>query len=344
MTPKQFASLAAAAGLSLIVAIAVHATRQPWAPGASGTTKLFPDLAADAGKVARVSITQGGDTLTLEKSGDPKSGDKWLMKSQDGYPASTDKVRALIAALADARLLEPKTRLAARHAALEVDDPAGKLSRARLIRLEDQSGTVLAEVIAGKSKPAAHTSGAGAETYVRRPGDDQSWLASSDIAGDAKLKSWAEPRVYETPGDTVTSLSVELPGQPAYVIKRGDDGAHTLADIPAGKRVKYVNMIDNIVEAATFLDLDKVRKATSTPTGDVSTVTFETTTGLKITLKIRRDKDDTWVTIEAKGENEAKQAAADIAARAGGWEFAILPSKADTMLKKYDDLLEDAAS
>ena len=344
MTPKQFAFLAAAAGLSLIVAIAVHAARQPWAPGASGTTKLFPDLAADAGKIARVSVTQGGDTLTLEKTGDTKSGDRWLMKNQDGYPASTDKVRALIAALADARLLEPKTRLATRHAALELDDPAGKLSRARFVRLEDASGVLLAEVIAGKSKPAAHTSGAGAETYVRRPGDGQSWLASSDIAGDSKLKSWAEPRVFELKTETISSLTVELPGQPAYVIKRGDDGAHTLADIPARKRVKYVNMIDNIIEAATFLDLEKVRKASATPGSDAGTVSFETDAGLKITLKIRRDKDDTWATIEAKGEGEAKQAAADIAARAGGWEFAILPSKADTMLKKHDDLLEDAAS
>jgi hypothetical protein len=341
MTPKTFASLAAAAALSLVVAIAVHAARQPWAPSASGTTKLFPGLAADAGKVARVTLTQGGDTLTLEKSGDA-----WLMKSQDGYPASTDKVRALIAALADARLLEPKTSLAARHAALEVDDPAVKLTRARLVRLEDQSGAVLAEVIAGKSKAAGHTAGASAtaETYVRRPGDDQSWLASTDIAGDAKLKSWAEARVFETPGDSVTSLTVELPGQPAYVIRRGEDGAHTLADIPAGKRVKYVNMIDNIVEAATFLDLDKVRKATSTPGGDISTVSFETATGLKISLKIRRDKDDTWVSVDAKGEGEAQKTAADINARAAGWEFVIVPSKVDTMLKKQEDLLEDAAS
>jgi len=339
MTPKQFAALAAAASLSLIVAIAVHAARQPWAPSASGTTKLFPGLAADAGKVARVSVTQGADTLTLEKSGEG-----WLMKSQDGYPASTDKVRALIAALADARLLEPKTSLPARHAALAVDDPAGKLSSARLVRLEDASGTVLAEVIAGKLKPASHAPGAGSETYIRRPGDDQSWLASSDIAGDAKLKSWAEPRIFETKTEAIGSLTVELPGQPAYVIKRGEDGAHTLADIPAGKRIKYVNMIDNIIEAASFLDLEKVRKASATPGGDAGTVSFETDAGLKIALKIRRDKDNTWATIDAKGEGEAKQMAADIAARADGWEFVILPSKADTMLKTRDDLLEDSAS
>lgn len=339
MTPKQFATLAAAASLSLIVAIAVHAARQPWAPSASGTTRLFPGLAADAGNAARVSVTQGGDTLTLEKAGD-----KWLMKSQDGYPASTDKVRTLIAALADARLLEPKTSLPTRYAALAVDDPAAKLSSARLIRVENASGAVLAEIIAGKSKAASHTPGASTETYVRRPGDDQSWLASSDISGDAKLKSWADPRIFETKTETIGSLTVEIPGQTAYVIKRGEDGAHTLADIPAGKRIKYVNMIDNIIEAASFLDLEKVRKASSTPGTDAGTVSFETDAGLKITLKIRRDKDNTWTTIDAKGEGDAKQVAADIAARAGGWEFVILPSKADTMLKKRDDLLEDAAS
>ena len=347
MTPKHFASLAAAAALSLVVAIAVHAARQPSAPGASGTTPLFPSLAA--GKVARVSVTQGGTTLTLEKSGDEKSGERWVMKSQDGYPASTDKVRALIAALSNARLLEAKTALPARYSALAVDDPSGKLSSARLVRLEDATGAPLAEVIAGKSKAASHAagsgSGAGSETYVRRPGEDQSWLASSDIAGDANLKSWAEPRIFETKTETIGSLTVELPGQPAYVIKRSEDGAHTLADIPAGKRIKYVNMIDNIIEAASFLDLEKVRKAPATPGGtDAGTVSFTTDAGLKITLKVRSDKDNTWVTIDAKGDGEAKQAAADIAARAAGWEFVILPSKSDTMLKARDDLLEDQAS
>lgn len=336
MTPKQFATLATAAALSLIAAIAVYSARTPWTPQTAGAGKLLPGLDADVGKVERVVITQGGAPLTIEKAGD-----RWLVKSQDGYPASTEKVRALLLALTGAELLEPKTRLPARHALLEVDDPAVKFSNARLIRLEDADGKALAEVIAGKQRPGTGAPGAGTPTYVRRPGEDQSWLASTSIVGGSTLKDWANPRVFETQTEKIRSLTVEVQGEAPYRIKRNADGSHELESVPAGKRIKYVNMVDNILEAASFLDFERVRKATGTAGGEAGTVTFETDDGLKIALRVRRDKDAVWIAVDPTGEGEAKKAAEEIEARTDGWEFEVLPSKADTMLKKQADLLED---
>ena len=340
MTPKQFASLATVAALSLIAAIAVHAVRTPWTAEALGTGKLFPGLASDAGNIERIAIEQSGKPLVIEKSQD-----RWLIKSQDGYPASAEKVRALLRALADATLLEPKTRVSGRYSVLEVDDPAGKTSNARLIKLEDAGGNTLAEIIAGKphagSLPAGQGSGG---TYVRRPGEDQSWLVDTTISGGSALKDWANARVFETQTEKIKELTVEVQGEAPYKVKRNDGGSHELEAIPAGKKIKYVNMIDNILEAASFLDFERVRKAGATSGGDAGTVRFETDAGLKIALHIRRDKDGTWMTVDPSGEGEAKTAADDIQTRASGWEFEILPSKADTMLKKQADLLEDIAS
>jgi hypothetical protein len=340
MTPKSFAVLAATAALSLLAAIVVYGARGNWTADARGGGKLFPGLAADAGKIARVAITQGGSTLTIEKAGD-----RWLMTSQDGYPAATDKVRQLLAALAEANLTEPKTQRPDRFSLLEVDDPAAKLSSARLIRIEDADGRPLAEVIAGKRRlgPDAGTHG-GEGTYVRRPGESQSWLASTAITGGASLRDWAAPRVFETDGAKVARLTVEVGGEPPYEIRRGADNTHELESIPAGKKIKYVNMIDNIVEAAAFLDLERVRKASAATGGEAGTVTFETDDGLKIVFKVRRDQDAAWATIDASGEGDARKLAEEIQGRAKGWEFEIMPSKVDTMLKKRDDLLEDAPS
>jgi hypothetical protein len=341
MTPKHFATLAAAAALSLTLAIVVYSARTPWAVETTGTAKLFPGLDGQAAKVARIVVTQGGKTLTIEKTGD-----QWLVKNQDGYPAAADKVRALLTALRDATLLEPKTRMPERYATLQVDDPTGKNSEARLIKLEDADGATVAEVIAGKPRThgASTETASGAGTYVRRPGDDQSWLASTAMTGGAALKDWANARVFETATEQIKTLTVEVQGEPPYEIKRGADNAHELATVPAGKKVKYVNMIDNIVEAASFLDFESVRKQTPAAGGEAGKVSFETDNGLKITMKLRRDKDGTWATLEAAGEGEAKKTADEIAARAKDWEFAVIPSKADTMLKKQADLLEDAAS
>ncbi len=341
MKPTHFAALATAAGLSLIAAIVIYSARAPWSASTAGTGKALPNLQSDAGKVARIVVTQGGKTTTVEKSGD-----QWLVKNQGGYPASADKVRALLTALSDAKLLEPKTRVTSRYAMLEVDDPAGKNSNARLIKLEDASGATVAEIIAGKPRVHGGAGGTGGAsgTYVRKPGDEQSWLASTTISGGSALKDWANPRVFETQTEKISEVSVEVQGEQPYVIKRGADGAHQLDQIPPGKKIKYVNMVDNIIEAASFLDFEGVRKQTGGDDGKAGSITFKTDAGLTITLKVRRDKDGVWTTVEAAGEGEAKKTADDINVRANGWEFGIMPSKADTMLKKQADLLEDAAS
>jgi len=341
MTPKQFAALATVAALSLIVAVAVYSARVPWTGDTAGAGKLFPGLASQANGIDRIGIEQGGKSLALERTGD-----RWLVKSQDGYPASPEKIRALLLALTDATLIEPKTRITGRYALLDVDDPAQKTSNARLIRLEDRSGNILAEIIAGKPRTGADptTGHGGGGTYVRRPGDEQSWLASTTIAGGAALKDWVNQRVFETQTEKIKELTVEVKGEPPYKVKRAADGSHALENIPDGKKIKYVNMVDNIIEAASFLDFERVRKAVSTQEGAAGTVSFETDGGLKIALNVRRDKDGTWITVEPSGEGDAKKAADDIRARTDGWEFEVLPSKADTMLKKQADLLEDIAT
>jgi hypothetical protein len=340
MTPKQFAVLAATAAVSLLAAIVVYGARGTWTAETANAGRLFPSLKVDAGKIARVEIIQGDKTLTVEKSGD-----QWLLKSRDGYPAAADKVRALLVALIEADLLEPKTQRPDRFAVLEVDDPTAKTSNARLFKLEDASGAPLAEIIAGKRRLGQEGNPAAGEgTYVRRPGENQSWLASTTITGGASLRDWAAARVFETEGAKVSRVTVEVQGEQPYEIKRTADGGHELEAIPAGKKIKYVNMIDNIVEAAAFLDLESVRKAVETPGGEAGSVSFQTDDGLKIVFKIRREKEGAWATIQATGEGAAKKIADEIEARAKGWEFAIMPSKVETMLKKRDDLLEDAPS
>lgn len=343
MTPKTFATLAATAVASLAVALLVHASQAPSTGETVSSGKALPDLQANAPRVERIAVTQGGTPLIIERVED-----RWLITSQGGYPANAEKVRNLITALSDATLMEPKTKSPARYALLEVGDPAEANSNARLIKLEDSSGKTIAEIIAGKKRAgggaAAATGQRQTATYVRRPNEEQSWLASTDIAGGANLKDWANARVFELPTEKIKDLTVSVTGESPYTIKRAADGSHELQDIPQGKRIKYVNMIDNILEAASFLDLTKVRKASATPTGDAGTVSFETDDGLKLSLKVRREKDGVWVTVEPSGDGPAKTAADEIRTRTAGWEFEAIPSKADTMLKKKADLIEDIGS
>mgnify|MGYP002620567520 FL=1 len=335
MTPRQFAVLAAAAALSLVVAATVYTANAPWTLGTKSSGKLLPNLEATAPNLARIVIEQGGTTATIEQSGD-----QWAIQSEDGYPASTEKIHAFVNALAEAELIEAKTANADRYHLLDVSDPA-KDNAARRIRLEDKDGETIGEIIAGKTR-FGQSGMTVAGTYVRRPGETQSWLADERIVGGTALRDWAAPRVFEVPTETIASATVEIPGDQKYEVKRLDEGkGHQLITIPDGKKIRYINAVDNIIEAASFLDLDSARKASDAKGGEAGTVTLTLDSGLKIAMSVRREKDGAWAKIDATGEGDAKTAAEDIKRRAEGWEFQIHPSKVQTIYKKLDELVED---
>ena len=338
MTPKHFALLAVAAVVSLAVAIAAYSGSKPWSLATQDGGKLFPALGGEAANVAAIEITQGADTLTIGRTG--KS---WTLKNRGGFPASVEKVRAFLLDLTEADLAEPKTRLPERYGLLDLGDPKAKGAASRLVRLLDDKGAVLAEVVVGKSRPDAFGSGKGG-TYVRKPGDEQTWLVDSDISAGTALRDWIKAIAFETSTDKVAKITVAVEGQPAYVIERNADGDHKLVDMPAGKKLKFVNILDNIVESASYLPFEDVRKAETAAGGNAGTVSLEGADGLKVEIRLRRDGDAPWFTVAATGEGASKTIADEITARTSGWEFKMLPSKADGLLKKRDDLLEDSSS
>lgn len=332
MKPRQFIGLAIAALLSAAAAVAIYRASTPWQTTNVSGGKLAPGLAANADAVSRIEIAQGKSTLTLDR----KDG-RWLITSQDGFPATPEKVRALLVAISEGTLTEPKTRNKDRFDLLSLGDPKKDTATAREIKILDDKGTVLFEIIAGKTNPTTGGS------YVRKPGSEETWLASTPIEGGPQLNDWTQQRLYEVPGDRVAKVSVNILGEAPLVVKR-EGGEPKLQDIPAGKKLKFVNAVDNIVEAASFLDFTTVKKAATDTRYDAGTVDFETDNGLKVSLKLRRDGERAWAAVAVEGKGDTEKAASEIKARADGWEFEILPGKVTTMLKKRDELLEDAAS
>ena len=78
-------------------------------------------------------------------------------------------MRALLVKLAEAELVEGKTRNKDRYALLELEDPAAKDAKSRLLRLLDDKGVVIAEAIVGKKRFDAF-GGSKSGTYVRKLG------------------------------------------------------------------------------------------------------------------------------------------------------------------------------
>lgn len=342
MTPKHFATLALTAAASLTAALVIYSSSQRWSPATAGDP-LFADLARNAASVESISVSQGDNKLTIEKSGE-----RWLVKEKGGFPASTDKVRALLLAFSEASLAEAKTRREASLNILELEDPKDNSANSHLVQLAKSGGTVVAEAIIGKTRADAFGAGK-AGTYVRRPGDVQAWLIDRQIVAGTKLSDWTRERLFDVKPESIKTVTIEADGDTSYDIVRDSDGrTFKLLRMPDGKKLKFANSADDIVDTLSSFNLNETRKqdspeATAPQNTNFGIARLETDDGLKVYLKVRKDGQGHWMTLNASGLGNGMKAAGNLMALAGGWEFKIPAAQAERIFKKQADILENKA-
>lgn len=337
MKPHHFTALAVAAAVSLVAALLAYSAQMQRSSATPAGALLFPQLADTAKSVEAIEIAQGAKTLTLERKGDI-----WNIKEKGGFQASQEKVRALLVSLTEAELAEAKTRSKERYPFLELEDPKGENANSYLVRLLGAGGKPVAEVIIGKKRYEAFGSGR-AGNYVRRPGEDQTWLITRELDPGLDIKSWVRARLFEMRPETIKSASITTAGDPAYDITRDADGkTFNLAKIPEGKKIRYMNAVDDIVDTLSSFNIEEVRKAGATSGANIAKLT--TDQGLSIELRAEKDGEFAWMSVKAEGEGEAKAAAEDLKTLGEGWEFRIPAAQFDRIFKKETELLEDKTS
>ena len=358
MTPRNFVYLAIAAALSVLFAVVSFASNNQWSTGKAAGAKLFPTLVSDASQIASIEVRQGENAVVLERAGG-----SWGLKNRGNYAADPSKVRTLLVGLAEADLIESKTRRPDRYAALELEDPADKSAKSRLVRLLGAKGNVMGEVVIGKKRLDLLGTGKSG-TYVRKPGDPQTWLANAELDASAVAKDWLKTSVYTADAAKISRVTIEIPGEQPLRIERQaapaknekDAKQSTIADPaaaklqfvgfpPTDKKLKDAGAAESIARALASIDMDDVRKLDAAPAAaGVSTVKIESADGPATTLRLRKDGDAHWLSIAATGEGEAKKTADEINQRTQGWEFKIPAAKANSILKKRTDLLDTAGS
>lgn len=337
MSPRLFITLLVSAILSAGAAITTFVTYNHWSPGTITGAKAVPELASKTGDVASLVISQGGKTLTLDRKGDG-----WAIKERDGFPAKGDAARALIVRLSQAQLIEKKTRNPERYTLLQLEDPASKTAKSRQVRLLDSNGKSIGDVIVGSKRAGAfgiHKTG----TYIRLPDSPQTWLtdAEIDLAGD--VSDWIQRTVFTIDDKAIAKVALQAPGEPTLTIARkgGNEGDFTIADIPDGQKLKSDTAPGAVARALADVEIDDVRKQTSSPDGPkVSSVVLTAKDGMVVTFRLRSDADAQWLSIEASGSGDAEAKAKAINTRVEGWEFKLPSWRAKTIFKAPSEFFE----
>ena len=157
------------------------AGRRPRCPAPAS----FPSLAAQSARIAKIELKQGDKTLTLARDKEA-----WTLADRGGYPVKADAVRALLVKLAQAELVEGKTQQQGSLRPARAGGPGGQGRQvAPAAAARRQGRASIAEAVVGKKRFDAF-GGSKSGTYVRKPGDAQTWLSNADLdvsAGRARL-------------------------------------------------------------------------------------------------------------------------------------------------------------
>jgi hypothetical protein len=339
MKPTTFVVLLVATAASVIAAgYAVLSESRIQAPKVAGGAAVFASLLARANDVQTATIASASGKFILAHKGDG-----WVLVEKDDYPVAADKLRQLVAGLADLRLLEAKTDQADRLARLEVEDIAAKDAKSKQVTLAGADGKPLADLIVGKQNYTSDFNGLRG-VYVRKPGEAQAWLAQGSVDVPTTAIDWIDRTVVDVGEDKIQRLQFEPTGAPAVTVSKADKAApdYALAPLPEGKSADP-DAVKRLTQVFAAVSLDDVRadkdadKAVKAGTAEAST--FD---GLTLKAELLAMDGGTWLRLKASAA-DGSAAAADaktINNRAAGWLFKLPQFKAALLQPKIEDYLK----
>lgn len=251
---------------------------------------VLPGLAQHLDTVTTIKLIGAGKQvlLTLERT------DGGWRVAEARYPADASKVRRLLVALGDLKVLEAKTSDPARFATLGLEDPAA--AGAQSIEVD----------LAGPTPPVAlivgHSAGTGSG-YVRVAGSEQAYEARPSLDVPRALHDWLTRGFLDLAAARIASVDVERADGPAWRAEREDRKAEHFAvpKLPHGAELTNLAAPDASGSAFGNLEFDDVRAAVATAPGEKRhRVVVRTYDGLVVTLTAPAAGAEHWLDVEAK--------------------------------------------
>ena len=374
MNPRSLMILIVATLIVLVATVVTLQSRESSVRGDTGSEKLFPALMPAINDVATVEIRHEDEETTLRR----KDG-AWGVAQKSDYPVDVEPVKKLLIALGELSTVEAKTSDPERYAKIGVQEP-GPGSDSSLVTVKGAGGEVLASLIVGKAHEGKGGLGSG-RTYVRKPGEAQSWLVKGEVELKEGPEGWLQKEILKIPRDRIRAITITHPagadGAAGEVVRvdraTPEEANFTLHDIPAGKELSYPTVAGSMANALEWLNLEDVVPASTidftTAAGPVAR--FETFDGLVLTVRTKDQDAKTYARFEAsqvappaepaaadasaepkpegaakpatKSAEEVQKEVADLERRLAPWAFVIPAYNKSSFAKKMSELVKDPA-
>jgi hypothetical protein len=294
-----------------------------------GGRLMFPDLAPKLQDAARIEITHQSKTTAIEKHGDT-----WGLVDRGGYVVQASKLRGMLTALTELRLVEQRTSDPEQFNRLGLEDPNGKTGTSNLLRVLDASGKPIAALVVGHRR--VRTQGNVPEqVYVRRTDDNQTWLAEGNLQADADPQLWLERDIMNIDHARIANVAVTHGDEKLELARDGQKLAlKAPAEHPPLDDYK-VDDIDRGLELLTFQDVQTDKEAVGDKVGQS---VYTTDDGLAVTATVFKGEKDIWARFAATGNDKSKDEADKLNARLAGWTYQLGAWKQKALVPSMDDL------
>jgi hypothetical protein len=366
------------AALVVLVAVVFLAQRAETPQTSLAGERLLPDLASVVNDVERLEIVkaQGERVATLERRGE-----RWSVSERESYPADFSRIRRVLLALAEARVVERATANPQLYERLGVEDVESETAGGAAITLR-AAGREPISVIVGDAAARGYR-------YVRPAGEAQSYLIDRDPELPHQTASWLDPVIIDVAGNRVAEVTItHADGEILRIFKDERQQANfTVDDVPEGRELQYpgvANVLGNALRELRLEDVARTEEGTGED-GATSSV-FRTFDGLIVTARGVRRNGDAWVSFFAeasatggaadgdgdpdgdadttvaadleagdvarpaageRGEVASEDALAEaetINARVAGWRYRIAAHQFDQITRRMEDLRQAASA
>ena len=344
MSRQRFITLLIAAVLAISGALYLSTQRN--LPRDSRGAALLPGLAGQLNTVTSLSVRRGSATPTVtvhDQAG------RWTVAERADYPADVPKLRKLLLALSDAKVVEEKTANPASYAVIGVEDPGLPGASGAEISIVAKDGKHA--VIVGKPF--------GEGNFARRAGENKSYSVEPGISFEAEPRYWIDSRLLDIAASNIQSVAIKPATAPAYTVHRvaaadaagagatasagatagaSPAPAATAADgfaldgVPPGRKAADTASLAPSPGAFSGLTADDVAPAATIDFSKATVATVTLADGNVLTITGAASADKHWIQVQT-----TKDAALN--AKAAGRAFEIAAYRFDSLFRPLEQLL-----
>ncbi len=309
---------------------------------------LIPGLSARLNDVTGFTVHTAGNVLLTAVS---RAENNWIVKNRDGYEADIDVVRTIFNDLSEARLIEVKTSNPDNYTRLGVADVSDTNARGAQFSVQGLDKPV--RIIAGEKDATRKNT-----QYVRRAGEQQSWLINKDLDFKRDVTRWLRKDILDIPPQRIKSIKIQRTGTRDVLIENtGGEGYEFMlsSSVPEGKRISESELyqVANALSSLQLRDVVALERL-SADIVDPVVATFMTYDGITFTARsfsvledtystfsIEFDTNDVGQSVLQKDAEAAEQLVRKVAPRLQGWAFVMPTIIRDALIKGPEDFILD---